>query len=184
MDHPASHGRDIAPSPWLKRWAPLIAPGASVLDLAAGGGRHSRYLRELGHPVTALDRDIAGLAGESDFETIAADLEAGAWPLAERRFGAIVVVNYLHRELFPLLIAALAPGGVLIYETFARGNERFGRPRNPDFLLAPSELLDRLRGHLAIVAFEQGEVVAPLPAVVQRICAVNNPADAAARRIL
>ena len=172
-----------APSPWVVRFAPLVANSGAVLDLACGNGRHARLFRAAGHPVVALDRDIAAVrdmqadAGETDagIEPIAADLEAGAlWPLGDRRFAAIVVVNYLHRPLFPDILAALDDGGVLIYETFALGNERFGRPRNPDFLLAPGELLDMARGRLRVVAYEHITVSTPRPAVVQRICPVND----------
>ena len=103
---------------------------------------------------------------------IAADLEGGGpWPLGGRRFEGVVVTNYLHRPLLPRLVDSLAPGGVLIYETFARGNERFGRPSNPAFLLAPGELLEAVRGRLQIVAYEHGVVARPKPAVVQRLCA-------------
>ncbi|MCA1973934.1 MAG: SAM-dependent methyltransferase, partial [Caenispirillum sp.] len=122
-----------------------------------------------------VDRDteaLAALAGRAGIETLAADLEAGPWPLAGRRFDAIVVTNYLHRPLFPHLIEALAAGGVLLYETFMRGNERFGRPSNPDFLLRPGELLEVFGPALQVVAFEQGEVARPKPAVVQRLCGV------------
>jgi SAM-dependent methyltransferase len=161
------------PSPWMRRFLPLIRPGGRVLDLAAGAGRHTRLLREHGFGVCAVDRDIAQLAGFAglDCEVRECDLEAGApWPLGGG-YDGIVVANYLHRPLFPAIVAALADGGVLLYETFARGNERFGRPRNPDFLLRPGELLEAF-ATLAVVAFEQGEVSAPRPAVIQRIAAV------------
>lgn len=165
-----------AAEPWVTRFAPLVRPGGRVLDIACGNGRHARLFRDRGHPVTALDRDIAGvadLAGQPDAEVIAADLEQGsAFPLAGRRFAAIVGVNYLHRPLFPLLIETLESGGVLIWRTFARGNERFGKPSNPAFLLHPGELLEAVRGRLTVVAYEHGEVTAPHPAVIQRICAV------------
>jgi SAM-dependent methyltransferase len=171
------------------RFASLPADGGAVLDLACGNGRHARLFRAAGHPVVALDRDIAAVrdmdadagAADAGVEVIAADLEGGApWPLGDRRFAAIVVVNYLHRPLFPNLLAALDDGGVLIYETFAHGNERFGRPRNPDFLLAPGELLDMVQGRLQVVAYEHIVVSKPRPAVVQRICAVNGTARAGA----
>ncbi len=172
------------PSPWVERFAPLVAAGGIVLDLACGGGRHTRLFRAAGHPVVALDADIsrlADMASDPDVEMIAADLEDGApWPLAGRRFAAIVVANYLHRPLFPHILDALDDGGVLIYETFGRGNERFGRPRNPDFLLAPGELLQLVAGRLQVVAYEHGEVAHPRPAVVQRICAVKgDPVESA-----
>ncbi len=170
----AVHDR-VEPSDWVVRFAPAIPAGGRVLDVACGQGRHARYLRDLGHSVVALDRDTAALAsleGESGIEILCADIESGGWPFAPRSFDALVVTNYLHRPLFPSLIAALRPGGVLIYETFARGNERYGRPANPDFLLAPGELLDQLRGALWVAAYEHGIVNRPKPAVIQRVCAV------------
>ena len=161
------------PSPWVRRFLPLIRPGGLVLDLAAGAGRHTRLLRERGFPVCAVDRDTLALAG-LDCEMVEIDLEAGRpWPL-DGAYDGIVVVNYLHRPLLSAIAAALAPGGALIYETFAQGNERFGRPHNPDFLLRPGELLQAF-AMLTVVAFEQGEVRAPRPAVIQRIAAVAGP---------
>jgi len=164
------------PSAWVRRFLPLIKPGGLVLDLAAGSGRHSRLLRHSGFAVCAVDRDVAGLlplAG-AGCEVRHIDLETGgAWPLGTM-YDGIVVANYLHRPLLPTIGQALAPGGILIYETFALGNERFGRPRNPDFLLRPGELLEAF-AILAVVAFEQGEVTAPRPAVIQRIAAVAGP---------
>jgi len=166
------------PSPWVLRWSPLIAPGGTVLDLACGAGRHARLLAARGHPVLAVERDRAlldALAGVPGIEPLHADLENGApWPLGARRFAAIIVVNYLHRPLLPLLAAALDDGGVLIYETFALGNERYGRPSNPQFLLRPGELLDAFRSSLSVVAFEQGRVTRPKPAVIQRLCALRG----------
>jgi SAM-dependent methyltransferase len=169
-------GTAIRPSAWVERFAPLIHAGGRVLDLAAGGGRHTRLLLERGLRVLAVDRDIAALrplAGTT-CELREIDLETGApWPLGSG-FAGIVVTNYLHRPLFPALAAALAPGGILIYETFALGNERFGRPTNPDFLLRPGELLQAFAG-LTPIAFEQGEVTTPRPAVIQRIAATAGP---------
>jgi len=162
-----------APEPWVVRFAPLVPAGAPVLDLACGAGRHARLFRARGHPVTALDRDISGVRDLADSEVIEADVESGPWPLSERSFGGIVVANYLHRPLLPVLAASLAQGGVLIYRTFAVGNERFGRPRNPDFLLRPGELLDAFRT-FTVVAYEHGEV--PGRAVIQQICVVNETA--------
>jgi len=162
------------PSPWVRRWAALIPRGA-VLDLACGRGRHARHLASLGHEVLAVDRDrdaLAALAGVPGVQTLCADLEAAAWPLPGRRFAGIVVCNYLHRPLLPRLADSLEAGGVLIYETFAAGNERYGRPSNPDFLLRPGELLEAF-GALTVVAFEQGQLAVPKPAVVQRICAAR-----------
>ena len=166
------------PSPWLRRFLPLIAAGGRVLDLAAGQGRHVRLLRASGYQVVAVDRDIqalrAAFAGDDAVSIIEADLEdGGAWRLGQG-YDGIVVTNYLYRPLLPALAAALAPGGALLYETFMAGNERFGRPANPDFLLAPGELLGSFIDRLTIVAFEQGRVAAPRPAVIQRIAAVKG----------
>jgi len=168
--------RAAAPSRWVVRFAAHIAPEAPVLDVACGSGRHARLLLARGHPVTAVDRDLSELEpppGTPGLEAIAADLEAAPWPFAGRTFGAVVVTNYLHRPLFPHLIAALAPGGLLIYETFARGNERFGRPRNPAHLLEEGELIARVWGRLRILAYESNDW--ERRAVVQRLCAVNDP---------
>lgn len=172
-----THLADLPPSPWVVRWAGLIRPGGEVLDLACGAGRHARYLASLGFEVCAVDRD-AGLFPNppAGVRLQAADLEAGPWPFAARRFDAIVVTNYLHRPLLPLLAASLEPGGVLVYETFARGNERFGKPSNPDFLLLPGELLDVARGRLRVVAYEDLVVGEPRPAAVQRLCARREDA--------
>jgi SAM-dependent methyltransferase len=160
------------PSSWIVQWAGLIAPGASVLDVAAGGGRHSRFFADRGHKVTALDRDTGALAPHPAIEAIQADLEDGSpWPLPGRLFGAVIVTNYLHRPLFPALLDALAPGGVLLYETFMEGNERFGRPSNPAFLLKDGELLDLARGRLSVTAYEARMISEPKMAMVQRIAA-------------
>jgi SAM-dependent methyltransferase len=165
------------PSPWVHRFAPLIPITGAVLDLACGRGRHARLLAARGYSVEAVDRDEAVLASLADVAGITsrcADLEAGPWPYGGRIFAGIIVTNYLWRPLLPLLLAALDRGGVLIYETFMLGNERFGKPANPAFLLRPNELLGVVRPRLTVVAFEQGEVSAPRPAMVQRICAVRG----------
>jgi SAM-dependent methyltransferase len=155
-----------------------VPPGGSVLDLAAGGGRHARFFLDRGNPVVALDRKLAGVAdliGRTGFEAIEADLETPrGWPLGERRFDAIVVTNYLHRPLLPALAIALQTGGVLLYETFAAGNEQYGRPSHPDHLLRPNELFHAAASRLTVVAFEHGTVFVPKPAAVQRIAAVNG----------
>lgn len=148
-----------------------------MLDLAAGNGRHARYFAGRGHPVEAVDRDagaLASLAGIAGIHARCADLENGPWPYPDERFAGIVVANYLHRPLFPALLAGLAAGGVLVYETFAVGNERYGRPSNPDFLLRPGELLEVCRGRLRVVGYENVTVTHPKPAIVQRVCAINT----------
>ena len=149
-----------------------------MLDLACGTGRHTRLLASAGHHLTAIDRDLSGLDDFSPepgtVEFVEQDLEdGGPWPLGDARFDLIVVTNYLWRPLFPSILAALEDGGMLLYETFAQGNERFGKPTNPDFLLRPDELLAEFGGPLQVLAFEQGEVEDPRPAVTQRICAVR-----------
>ena len=154
------------------QWAGLIAPEVAVLDVAAGGGRHSRFFADRGHRVTALDRDTSRLAAHAGIETVQADLENGSpWPLPGRTFGAVIVTNYLHRPLFPALLDALAPGGVLLYETFMEGNERFGEPSRPAFLLKDGELLDLVRGRLSVTAYEARMISEPKMAMVQRIAA-------------
>jgi SAM-dependent methyltransferase len=165
-----------APSAWVARWADRIPTGGRVLDVAAGNGRHARFLAGRGHPVEAVDRDsaaLSGLAGVPGISTRCADLETGPWPYGGDRFAGAVVVNYLHRPLFPHLLAALAPAGVLIYETFAAGNERYGRPSNPAFLLKEGELLEVVRGRLKVIAYEDLYVADPRPAMLQRICAIK-----------
>ena len=171
------HHEVESPSPWVCRFAPLIVNGGRVLDLACGSGRHARYLAKLGLQVEAVDRDadaIERLTAVAGVTARVADLENGPWPFADCRFDAIIVVNYLHRPLFPHLLAALTAGGVLVYETFALGNARFGRPSNPNFLLKSGELLELVRGRLRVVAYEDGYVETPKPAMVQRLCAVNE----------
>lgn len=168
---------DVPPSHWIERFIPLIRRGARVLDLAAGGGRHTALLRTWGFTVTAADRDTEALrrrfADDPGVEIVAVDLEdGGTWRLGQG-FDGIVVTNYFHRPLFPAMVEALAAGGAVLYETFMLGNERFGRPSNPDFLLRPRELLDAFGSALTVVAFEQGIVDQPRPAAIQRIAAVK-----------
>ncbi len=166
-----------APTAWVARWADRVPAGGRVLDLACGTGRHARYFAARGHPVDAVDRDPAMLArldGVPGVTTRCADLEGGPWPYEGKLFAGMVVTHYLHRPLFPHLLAALAPEGVLIYETFAAGNERYGRPSNPDFLLKPGELLEVVHGRLRVVAYEDLTISEPKPAMIQRICAIKS----------
>lgn len=169
----------IPPSAWVTRFAHLVAAGGRVLDVAAGGGRHSEFFLGLDHPVCAVDRDTTALTQRlgqaANIEIITADLEDGSpWPLGNRQFSAVVVCNYLFRPIMARLRDSLAPGGVLIYETFAQGHERLGRPRNPDFLLQDGELLQYFAAGLQVVAYEFGRNDDPAPAIKQRICAVNS----------
>lgn len=175
-----------APSAWVTRFAPLIGAG-EVLDLACGSGRHAKWLAGRGHVVVAVDRDEAALAlaAGAGIRTVQADLEGEnepVWPFEAGRFAAIVVTNYLHRPLFPYLIRSLAKDGVLIYETFAMGNERFGKPSSARFLLQPAELLQLCSG-LKVLAFEDGYIHHPKPAMVQRICAVKADAEISPERL-
>ena len=165
-----------APSAWVQRWSHLVPTGAPVVDVACGTGRHLRWFQALGHPVTGIDRDppavqAAALVGEA----IEADIENGPWPLAGRPFGGVVVTNYLWRPLLSAIVQCVAPGGALLYETFASGNETVGRPARPDFLLQPGELLSACAG-LRVVAYEDGFLDDPAR-FVQRIAAVRAPAD-------
>lgn len=170
----------LAPSPWVERWSHLVAPGARVLDLACGSGRHVRWFAGRGCRVTAVDRDAAALEGLRDTaEVVVADLEAGPWPLPGRRFDAVIVTNYLWRPLLPSLVDSVDAAGVLIYETFAVGNETVGKPSNPQFLLLPGELLRAAQG-LRIVAYEDGFLTRP-DRFVQRICALRTSGPAAPR---
>jgi len=167
-----AHAHESAPSAWVERWSHHIRPGGAVLDLACGPGRHARLLARMGFEVEAVDRDPSLFAEVPEGVVLrAADLEAGPWPYGGRRFDGIVVTNYLHRPLLPRLVDALEPGGLLVYETFAEGNERFGKPSNPDFLLRHGELLEAVRGRLRVLAYEDVVVGDPRPAAIQRIAA-------------
>lgn len=168
----AAHA-DAPPSRWVQRHAHLVQAGGTVLDLACGSGRHLRWLAQQGFVLTGVDRDEVTLAALRPLaEVVLADIESGPWPLTGRRFDAVVVTNYLWRPLWPHIMAALAAGGVLIYETFAHGHQLIGRPSRPDFLLQPGELLQRCAG-LRVVAFEDGFEQAPMR-FVQRIVAVHE----------
>jgi SAM-dependent methyltransferase len=171
-----AHASDV-PSPWVVRFAPLVPPGARLLDFASGTGRHARFFAGRDARVLAVDRDasvLERLRGVANVTLRTLDLEGDSWPLAGERFDAIVVTNYLHRPHFAALLDTLADDGVLLYETFASGNEAYGRPSNPAFLLQRDELAERVRGRLVVVAFEQGRVVeGARTAVVQRLAAVG-----------
>lgn len=172
-------------SPWVRRFAGLIPAKSRVLDLACGGGRHARHVANLGHAVLAVDKDVTALAAAPtpNLTPLCFDLELtdsashADWPLLPGQFGGIIVTNYLHRPLMQDLVASLCDGGVLIYETFAKDNGLFGKPSNPDFLLMPGELLNlaALRPDLHVLAFEDGYVSEPKPAMVQRICLIRAP---------
>lgn len=166
--------KDIPPSPWVTRFSHLIPAGGHVLDLAAGLGRHTRYFLEHGYEVTAADIDMSELPEQERLTRLEADLEAQAWPFPAEGFDAVVMTNYLHRPHYPHLMESLAVGGVLIIETFGEGNEQHGRPRNPDFLLKPGELLDAFGDKLYVVAYEHGVELTPRPAVRQRLCAIKG----------
>lgn len=166
------HGTET-PSEWVLRWSHLIAPGSTALDVACGAGRHLRWLHSLGHKATGVDRSAEALAAcEGLGELVTADIENSPWPLAGRQFGAVVVTNYLWRPLLPVIVGSVAPGGVLIYETFAQGNETVGRPARPEFLLQPGELIKACAG-LQVVAYEAGFLQNP-DRFVQRITAVRE----------
>ncbi|RZS58038.1 class I SAM-dependent methyltransferase [Sphaerotilus mobilis] len=169
------------PSDWVLRHTRDLAPGRRVLDLACGSGRHVRLLAAQGHAVTALDRDAAALATLADVaaECIEADIEGGPWPLHGRRFDLVVVTNYLWRPLLSQITACVAPGGRLVYETFALGHEQHGRPTRPDFLLRPGELLGLAEPGLQVGAYEEGLLDGPLRRV-QRIVLDRVGADGVA----
>ena len=166
------HGTE-APSAWVRRWSHLVPAGGKVLDVACGHGRHLRWFAQRGHPVTGVDRDpeaIAAIGGLG--RAVAADIENGPWPLPGETFAGVVVTNYLWRALLPQILASVAPGGVLIYETFTRDHAGIGKPSRPDFLLQPGELLTAAAG-LRIVAYEDGFCSDP-DRFVQRLAAVRE----------
>ena len=173
------HGSET-PSTWVCRWAHLIPHGGAVLDVACGHGRHMRWLAERGHPVTGVDRSPEAIAAVAPLgRALQADIENGPWPLEDQTFDGVIVTNYLWRPLLPRLIASVAPGGVLIYETFAQGNETVGKPSRPDFLLQEGELLQATTD-LQTIAFEQGFCESP-PRFLQRIVAVRKPGTSPAQ---
>ncbi len=171
----APHGTQ-APSAWIRRWTHLVPPGGAVLDVACGAGRHLRWFSEHGHPVVGVDRSPDAVAAAATLgEAVLADIENGPWPFVGRRFAGVVVTNYLWRPLLPAIVDSVAPGGVLLYETFASGNETVGKPSRPDFLLQPGELLRACDG-LRVVGYEDGFLAAPAR-FVQRIVAVRQLGD-------
>lgn len=168
------HSETTNPSAWIERWYKDFGEGSSILDLACGNGRHGRLFLNNGAAVTFIDIDVSSVADlvEVDSaEIIQADLEAAPWPLSDRQFDAVVVTNYLYRPLFPYIVAAVAPGGWLFYETFAVGNERYGRPTNPDFLLKYDELKHRVESELDVIGYAHSMRVLPKRAIMQHIAA-------------
>lgn len=171
MNHLDSH--QPVPSEWIVRWSHLVPAGGTVLDVACGSGRHMRWFQERGHSVTGVDRAPEAIATAAAFgDTLQADIENGPWPFIGKRFDAVIVTNYLWRPRLADIVASIAPGGVLLYETFAAGNETVGKPSRPDFLLQPGELL-RVCAGLHTVAFEDGWLNAP-SRFVQRIAAIHS----------
>ena len=165
------------PSAWILRWRHLVPAGRPVLDVACGAGRHLHEFARHGHAVTGVDRDPQALAAAKGLlrgagELVLADIESGPWPFADRQFGAVVVTHYLWRSLLPTLVASVEPGGVLLYETFAAGNETVGKPSRPDFLLEPGELLVACNA-LRVVAYEDGFLTGP-ERFIQRVAAVRE----------
>lgn len=172
------HGTE-SPSPWIQRWSHLIAPSSNVLDVACGAGRHMQWLASQGHTCLGVDRSEQALASAHAWgQTLLADIENGPWPVTGQQFGAVVVTHYLWRALWPQILAAVQPGGVLLYETFAQGHETVGRPARADFLLTPGELLQvAAQGGLRVVAYEDGFLSDP-DRFVQRLAAVREvPSD-------
>jgi SAM-dependent methyltransferase len=173
---PGGGGSNFAPSAWVQRWSHLVPAGGAVLDVACGHGRHMRWFAQRGHPVTGVDRSPEAIAAVAELgEALVADIENGPWPFAGRQFAGVVVTNYLWRPLLPAIVESVAVGGLLVYETFAAGNETVGKPSRPEFLLQPGELLRACAG-LRIVAYEDGFLDEPAR-FVQRIAAVRPQAD-------
>ena len=172
------------PSPWISRNAPLAPPGGRVLDLACGAGRNGRLFLEAGHPTVFLDIDtsaVSDLSKTKNAQILQFGLENHPdsaapynWPFEKNEFSAVIVTNYLWRPLLPVLVDSVAPKGVFLYETCAEGQEAFGRPRNPEFLLKTGELLDVVRNRLRIIAYGQEVRDAPNPAVIQHIAAIRD----------
>ena len=164
-------------SDWVERHIDKLSAGSHILDFACGKGRHTRWLMARGFQVTAVDINLSGIADlpeQKALTRLECDLEQGAWPFDAQSFDGIVVTNYLHRPALPHLLESLTIGGVLLYDTFAVGNERFGKPSNPDFLLRPGELLERLAKNMKVLAYDHGPVAWPKPAIRQRLCAIRT----------
>jgi len=175
-----SHAAIGEPSAWVRHWASRVPESGAVLDVACGSGRHARFFADLGHPVDAVDSNpdcISALSAVAGVHALRADIENGPWPYTGRQFAGVVVTNYLHRPLFPRLLESVSPGGVLIYETFAVGNEAYGRPKNPDFLLKPGELRAVISNDWLVLGYEHGLMTLPKPAVIQRICVMAPPLE-------
>ena len=170
----------LLPSDWVQRCSDLLKPCSTILDLACGSGRHTHYLAGKGHNVTALDKNpeaLSKISSSIGIRPYEFDLETGSWPFLERKFDAIVVTNYLYRPILQNIVNTLSPSGILIYETFMSGNEQFGRPSNPDFLLMPNELINLVHEKLHVLLYEAGRANDPKPGLIQRICAVSGPSD-------
>ena len=178
-DHLANkHAGFRTPSAWVTRWADMVPPGTPVLDLACGNGRHGRFFLERGHPTLFLDKDLSAVSDlpkGNGISLMEVDLEDGSpFPLTGRQFGGIIVTCYLHRPILPAIIDAVAPGGTLIYETFAKGNEAYGHPAREAYLLEEGELLRAVDGVLSVRAYEHGYDALPKPGIRQRICAYRR----------
>jgi SAM-dependent methyltransferase len=174
---PANNRQALQPSSWVVGHAKRIPTDGRVLDLACGSGRHARWLRRQGHTIVAADIKLDGVADLRDqdgIELLETDLEQDNWTLEGQLFAGIVVTNYLYRPHLPQLIENLQRPGILIYETFAAGNEQYGKPSNPDFLLQPGELLKVFGNDLRVIAFEQGLVEEESPKIMQRLCATYD----------
>lgn len=165
----------LSPSDWVGKYLAEIRPAGKVLDVACGDGRHANWLAAKGFRVSAVDRDRSPELSSAVSFTLA-DIESAPWPYAEEQFDAVIVTNYLHRPLFGAIMESVGPAGLLIYETFATGNEKYGRPSRPEFLLHEGELLEVVRGKMTVIAYEHGYVEYPKPAIVQRLAARRSPA--------
>lgn len=167
----------IPVSPWIRKYSSLFPKEFPILDVACGKGRHSFHMQNLGYDVVAVDKDTTAINDcqpPSNIFVVEADLENHLWPFSRQVFSGVIVVNYLWRPLFQDIFSSLAPGGVLLYDTFAQGNENFGRPRNPDFLLAPDELKTLCTETFDIFDYFHGAITSPAPAVRQSIAAIKK----------